>query len=85
MIREEEKQKERVPRRRLGRTELMAPVIPVGTQAFSNIFKGITDDEAMILMAHAIDIGLNHFDCSMCYGDSMRRLSIALREGRIRR
>ncbi len=74
-----------VPRRRLGRTELMVPVIPVGTQAFSNVFREITDEEAMRLIAHAVDIGLNHFDCSMCYGDSMRRLAMALREGVIRR
>lgn len=74
-----------VPRRRLGRTELMAPVIPVGTQAFSNVFQRITDEEAMGLIRHAVDVGLNHFDCSMCYGDSMRRLAMALQEGVIRR
>jgi D-threo-aldose 1-dehydrogenase len=74
-----------VPRRRLGRTELMVPVTPVGTQAFSNVFKEITDDDAMALIRHAVDLGLNHFDCSMCYGDSMRRLAIALREGVIYR
>ena len=74
-----------VPRRRLGRTELSVPVIPVGTQAFASVFKQISDDEAMGLIAHAVDIGLNHFDCSMCYGDSMRRLSLALRNGVIRR
>ena len=61
------------------------PVIPVGTQAFASVFKQITDDEAMGLIAHAVDVGLNHFDCSMCYGDSMRRLSLALRNGVIRR
>ncbi|MEW6359348.1 MAG: aldo/keto reductase [Planctomycetota bacterium] len=77
--------KETVPRRRLGRTGLMVPVIPVGTQAFSNVFKPISDDDAMGLMRHAVDIGLNHFDCSMCYGDSMRRLALALRDGVIRR
>lgn len=70
-----------VPRRRLGRTELMVPVIPVGTQAFSNVFREISDDEAMRLIGHAVSIGLNHFDCSMCYGDSMRRLGMALRGG----
>ena len=63
----------------------MVPVIPVGTQAFSNVFSESTDEEAMELIAHAVSIGLNHFDCSMCYGDSMRRLGMALREGVIRR
>ncbi|NCO40386.1 MAG: hypothetical protein COZ06_30775 [Armatimonadetes bacterium CG_4_10_14_3_um_filter_66_18] len=69
-----------VPRRRFGRTDLLVPVIPVGTQAFSNVFKEITDDEALELVQHAVDIGLSHFDCSMCYGDSMRRLALALLE-----
>ena len=70
-----------IPRRRLGRTDLSIPVIPLGTQAFANVFKQITDEQAMELMRHAVDSGFNHLDCSMCYGDSMRRLSIALRDG----
>jgi len=79
------KPRDMVPRRRLGRTELMVPVIPVGTQAFSNVFLKISDEEAMRLIQHAVRIGLNHFDCSMCYGDSMRRLAMALGEKVIRR
>lgn len=63
----------------------MVPVIPVGTQAFSNVFRESRDEEAMRLIAHAVNVGLNHFDCSMCYGDSMRRLGMALREGVIQR
>lgn len=81
----EAKPKDTVPRRRLGRTELVVPVIPVGTQAFSNVFTEISDGQAMRLIEHAVRIGLNHLDCSMCYGDSMRRLAMALREGVIRR
>jgi aryl-alcohol dehydrogenase-like predicted oxidoreductase len=81
----EAKREDTVPRRRLGRTELMVPVIPVGTQAFSNAFTRIADEQAMRLIDHAVRIGLDHFDCSMCYGDSMRRLAMALREGVVRR
>jgi D-threo-aldose 1-dehydrogenase len=39
----------------------------------------------MELIRHAVDVGLNHFDCSMCYGDSMRRLALALQGGVIGR
>ena len=31
-------------------------------------------------MRHAVSLGANHFDCARCYGDSMRKLGLALRE-----
>ena len=59
-MRGEAKRKDTVPRRRLGRTELMVPVIPVGTQAFSNVFARMTDEQAIRLIDHAVRIGLDH-------------------------
>ena len=69
-----------IPRRRLGRTELSIPVVPFGTQGFGNHFGFVSDEEAIALIKHAISIGVNHFDCARCYGDSMRKLGLALRE-----
>ena len=31
-------------------------------------------------MKHAVSLGVNHFDCARCYGDSLRKLGLALRE-----
>ena len=36
-----------LPRRRLGRTELIIPVIPFGTQGFGNHFGFVEDEEAV--------------------------------------
>lgn len=73
------------PHRRWGKTELSIPVVPFGTQGFGDNFGPVTDDEAMALMAHAVDIGVNHFDCARCYGNSLGKLGRALKEGAIRR
>ena len=69
-----------VPRRRLGRTELEIPVIPFGTQGFGNHFGFVSDEDAVALIKHAVSLGVNHFDCARCYGDSLRKLGLALRE-----
>ena len=69
-----------IPRRRLGRTELSIPVVPFGTQGFGNHFGFVSDEDAIALIKHAISIGVNHFDCARCYGDSLRKLGLALKE-----
>ena len=74
-----------VPRRRWGKTELSIPVIPFGTQGFGNNFGPVTDDEAADLIRFAVDIGVNHFDCARCYGDSLRKLGVAIKQGVVER
>lgn len=69
-----------LPRRRLGKTNLNISVIPFGSQGFGNNFGFVGDDEAVALVKHAINLGVNHFDCARCYGDSLRKLGLALRE-----
>ena len=69
-----------LPRRRLGKTNLDIPVIPFGTQGFGNHFGFVTDEEAIALVKHAVALGVNHFDCARCYGDSVRKLGLALQE-----
>jgi D-threo-aldose 1-dehydrogenase len=73
------------PRRRWGKTELSIPVIPFGTQGFGNHFGPVTDDEAKTLIRRAVDLGVNHFDCARCYGDSLHKLGLAIKEGIVER
>lgn len=69
-----------LPRRRLGRTEMMIPVIPFGTQGFGNNFGPVSDEEAIDLVKYSISVGANHFDSARCYGDSQRKLGLAMKE-----
>mgnify|MGYP006097086115 CR=1 FL=1 len=73
------------PRRRWGKTGLSIPVIPYGTQGFGNNFGPVTDEEAKLLVRRAVDLGVNHFDCARCYGDSLRKLGVAIQHGVVAR
>jgi aryl-alcohol dehydrogenase-like predicted oxidoreductase len=53
-------------------------VIPFGTQGFGNMFGPVAEQEATNLVRRAIELGVNHFDCARCYGDSLRKLGPAL-------
>ena len=67
-----------VPRRRWGKSNLSIPVIPFGTQGFGNYFGPVADAEAVELIHRAIELGVNHFDCARCYGDSLPKLALGL-------
>jgi aryl-alcohol dehydrogenase-like predicted oxidoreductase len=67
-----------VPRRRWGKSDLSIPVIPYGTQGFGNHFGEVADAAATALIHRAIDLGVDHFDCARCYGDSLRKLGPGL-------
>ena len=69
-----------LPRRVLGKTGLSIPVIPFGTQGFGNHFGFVADADAVALVKHAVTLGVNHFDCARCYGDSLRKVGLALQE-----
>jgi aryl-alcohol dehydrogenase-like predicted oxidoreductase len=68
-----------VPRRRWGKSEISIPVIPFGTQGFGNNFGPVADAEAVALIHRAINLGVNHFDCARCYGDSLGKLALGLK------
>ena len=74
-----------VPRRRWGKSNIEIPVIPFGTQGFGNNFGFVSDDDACALIRRAVDIGVNHFDSALCYGDSVRKLGLAIKTGVIKR
>ena len=73
------------PHRRWGRTELQIPVVPFGTQGFGNHFGPVSDEEAVALIRRAVDLGVNHFDCARCYGDSLRKLGLAIEKRAVKR
>ena len=75
----------KVPRRRWGKSNIEIPVIPFGTQGFGNVFGFVSDDDACELIRRAVDIGVNHLDCALCYGDSVRKLGLAIKTGVIKR
>src|SRR5687768_6928297 len=70
----------RVPRRRWGKSGLSIPVIPFGTQGFGNNFGPVADEAAVALIHRAVALGVDHFDCARCYGDSLSKLALGLRE-----
>lgn len=76
---------DRCPRRRWGKTELAIPVTPFGTQGFGDHFGPVTQEEAMALIRRAVDLGVNHFDCARCYGNSLGKLGQALKQGVVAR
>lgn len=76
---------QQVPRRTLGKSGLSIPVIPFGTQGFGDKFGPVTEDEACELIRYAVDRGVNHFDCARCYGNSLQKLGIAIKQGVVRR
>lgn len=73
------------PRRRWGKSEIRIPVIPFGTQGFGDHFGEVTEDEALGLIRRAVDLGVNHFDCARCYGNSLGKLGLAIKQGVVRR
>lgn len=75
----------KVPRRRWGKSNIEIPQIPFGTQGFGNHFGFVSDDDACKLIRRAVDIGINHFDCALCYGDSVHKLGLAIKSGVIDR
>jgi aryl-alcohol dehydrogenase-like predicted oxidoreductase len=60
-------------------------VIPFGTQGFGDNFGKVTEEEAFALIRRAVDLGVNHFDCARCYGNSLQKLGRAVKEGVVQR
>lgn len=68
-----------LPLRRLGRTELDVTCLSMGG---AGIGRGeVTDDEAIEAVHRAITLGINYLDTSPLYGESERRVGLALADG----
>ena len=69
-----------LPRRRLGRTNLEVTVLGMGG---AGIGRGeVTDAEAIAAVHRAIELGINYLDTSPLYGESERRVGLALKGGK---
>lgn len=68
-----------LPLRRLGRTELEVTCLGMGG---AGVGRGdVTDDEAIEAVHRAIDLGINYLDTAPLYGESERRVGLALADG----
>ena len=68
-----------LPRRRLGRTELEVTCLGMGGAGVGR--SDVTDDEAIEAVHRAIDLGINYLDTAPLYGESERRVGLALADG----
>lgn len=68
-----------LPRRRLGRTELEVTCLGMGGAGLGR--GDVTDDEAVEAIHRAIDLGINYLDTAPLYGESERRVGLALADG----
>ena len=68
-----------LPLRRLGRTELDVTCLGMGGAGIGR--REVTDDEAIEAVRRAITLGMNYLDTSPLYGESERRVGLALADG----
>ena len=72
-------QTNQLPKRRLGRTELQVTSLSLGGARIGS--SNVTDDEAIETVRRAITLGINYLDTSPLYGESERRVGLALADG----
>jgi len=68
-----------LPWRRLGRTEMQVRALGLGCAYFGADYH--TDQDAIDGIRRAIELGINYLDTSPLYGESERRVGLALRGG----
>lgn len=71
---------ERLPRRRLGRTELMVPVVSLGGVGVGGLATVVEETEAIDGVRYALEQGINYIDTSPLYAESERRIGIAIKD-----
>ncbi len=68
----------RWPRRRLGKSEMMVPPLVLGGAGIGGVWGEVSDEDAIACIRYALENGLNFFDTDASYGESERRLGLAL-------
>jgi aryl-alcohol dehydrogenase-like predicted oxidoreductase len=71
---------EKLPRRRLGRTELMVPIVSLGGVGVGGLATRVEEAEAIEGVRYAVEQGINYIDTSPFYVESERRIGIAIRD-----
>jgi len=67
-------------KRRLGRTGFQVTALGLGGAGLARTSEGFTDDLAVATVHHALELGINVIDTAPMYGESQRRIGIALQE-----
>lgn len=67
-----------LPRRRLGRSELMVPALALGGVGIGGLHVDVRERDAIETVQYAIAQGIDYIDTSPLYGESERRIGIAL-------
>ena len=74
----------KLPRRRLGKSGLYVPAIGLGGAGIGGVWGDVTEREAVEAVQYAVAQGVNFLDTDASYGDSERRIGLALAEGGLR-
>lgn len=70
-----------LPRRRLGRTNKMVTALGLGGAGLNDLYGKTNDDARAVACVHrALELGINYIDTSPLYGESERRIGLALKE-----
>ncbi len=67
-----------LPRRRLGRSGLEAPTLALGGAGLGGVYGAVSDAEAV---RYAVAQGMDYIDTDASYGDSERKIGLALEGG----
>lgn len=67
-----------LPVRRLGRSGLHVPAFAMGGAGIGGILDPVAEEEAIATVRHALERGIRYVDTSPLYGESERRIGIAL-------
>jgi aryl-alcohol dehydrogenase-like predicted oxidoreductase len=68
----------KLPQRRLGRSEIIVPAVALGGVAIGGRHVDVSEQEAIETVQYAVSQGINYIDTSPHYGESERRIGIAL-------
>ena len=71
---------EKLPRRRLGRTGLLVPVVSMGGVGVGGLATRVEENEAIAGVRYALEQGIDYIDTSPFYRESERRIGIAIKD-----
>ena len=70
-----------LPQRRLGRSGLEVTGVALGGAGLGGVYGDVSDDAAVEAIRFAISAGVNYLDTDASYGESERRIGLALEDG----
>ncbi|MBV9849530.1 MAG: aldo/keto reductase [Armatimonadetes bacterium] len=76
-----EQQGKSLPRRRLGRSNLEVSALALGGAGLGGVYGDVSDAQAVEAVRYAVSQGINFVDTDASYGDSERKIGLALRGG----